>query len=87
MNAHETATKEYDDAIQLAKVLIFKLKEGKRAASANPKNWGHAGTAAHIRGKLEELLAGLYGIDADTEEEINQEVRRQAGITVIRNWS
>ncbi len=84
--AYETATREYDDAIKCAEALLFNLKEAARRPAKDPKNWGHAGDAAHYRARIEELLIGLYGIDEPTEEQNHAEARRRVGIAVDRDW-
>lgn len=84
--ALETARREINDAKTLAGLLVYKLGELERKATQHPRHWGYAGDGAHIRGRLEELLAGLYGFDGDTEEDIARQVRSQAGIKLTRDW-
>lgn len=85
--ARDVARQEIADAVTVAEALIKQLQDLDGYSAQRPKDWGYAGTGAHVRARLEELYIGLSDIDCDTEEENHREARRATGIALDRDWS
>ncbi|HPD28563.1 MAG TPA: hypothetical protein PLL20_01105 [Phycisphaerae bacterium] len=61
--AAETYATRRHEVARLMDVLEMELKKYDDQAAAKPKDWGFAGTMAHVRECLIDLVEGLSGIE------------------------
>lgn len=61
--AAETYATRSHEVARLMDVLEMELKKYDDRAAAKPKDWGFAGTMAHVRECLIDLVEGLSGIE------------------------
>jgi hypothetical protein len=57
--ALSSAIAHTDEADKLLAEITKKIAAARKDAKANPKNWGHAGSLAHVVGQLREISAFL----------------------------
>ena len=87
-SAADVATCEIADCRKLIKLLESELDDLQSYTDAEPRNWGMAGSASHVREGLEDVAMFLdRGNDCDSEDENRRAIRSVAGIAVDRVWN
>lgn len=66
--AAETYAARRNDIARLMDVLQMELDKHAQQASADPKNWGFAGSLGNVRGGLVELVGYLSNQDPEEVE-------------------